>query len=98
MKYWEVIADNLSAAGWSWGLCSAVTKYGWRWVVDAHGHGRRYIASDDLLVAILNLPHPWLKENYHSRENEIQQKTSNPRTEKYGTNLGCGTTFLAGGT
>jgi len=19
MKYWEVIADNLSAAGWSWG-------------------------------------------------------------------------------
>jgi hypothetical protein len=21
MKYWEIIADNLSKAGWSWGLC-----------------------------------------------------------------------------
>jgi hypothetical protein len=25
MKYWEVVADKLSAAGWSWGYCSAVT-------------------------------------------------------------------------
>src|SRR4029453_430152 len=32
MKYWEVIADKLSAAGWSWGYCSAVTPYGWRWI------------------------------------------------------------------
>jgi hypothetical protein len=24
-KYWEVVADKLSAAGWSWGYCSAVT-------------------------------------------------------------------------
>jgi len=21
VKYWEIIADNLSKAGWSWGLC-----------------------------------------------------------------------------
>ena len=26
MKYWERIADKLSAAGWSWGYCSTVTK------------------------------------------------------------------------
>ena len=26
MKYWEIIADKLSAAGWSWGYCSAVTR------------------------------------------------------------------------
>jgi len=25
MQYWEIIADKLSAAGWSWGYCSAVT-------------------------------------------------------------------------
>jgi hypothetical protein len=25
MKYWEVIADKLSAAGWTWGYCSAFT-------------------------------------------------------------------------
>src|SRR5438874_5363730 len=30
MKYWELVADKLSAAGWSWGYCSAVTKRGWR--------------------------------------------------------------------
>jgi hypothetical protein len=35
MKYWEIIADKLSAAGWSWGYCSAVTRDGWRWIVDA---------------------------------------------------------------
>ena len=41
MKYWEVIADKLSAAGWTWDYCSAVTRHGWRWVVDAHrGDGR----------------------------------------------------------
>jgi len=44
MKYWEIVADKLSAAGWSWGYSSAVTKDGWRWIVDAHkGDGKRYI-------------------------------------------------------
>jgi len=44
------------AAGWSWGYCSAVTKDGWRWIVDAHREGRRYIAhSDELLSAFLHL-------------------------------------------
>jgi hypothetical protein len=57
-RYWEIIADKLHASGWSWGYCSAVTKDGWRWVVDAHGYGRRYIASDDLLVAILKPSSP----------------------------------------
>ena len=56
MKYWELIADKLSAAGWSWGYCSAVTKDGWRWIVDAHGSGRRYIVHpDELLSAFLEL-------------------------------------------
>ena len=58
MKYWEVIADKLSAAGWSWGYCSAVTKDGWRWwIVDAHkGDGKRYVVhSDELLTAFLEL-------------------------------------------
>ena len=46
MQYWEIVADKLSAAGFSWGYCSAVTPDGWRWIVDAHsGDGRRY---DDL--------------------------------------------------
>lgn len=57
MKYWEIIADKLSAAGWWWGCCSAVTPFGWRWIVDAHKiDGKRYIVhSDQLLSAFLEL-------------------------------------------
>ena len=57
MKYWEIIADKLSAAGFSWGYCRTVTRYGWRWIVDAHkDDGRRYIdESDELLTAFLEL-------------------------------------------
>jgi hypothetical protein len=28
MKYWKIIADNLSKAGWSWGFISAVDSNG----------------------------------------------------------------------
>jgi hypothetical protein len=28
MKYWEIIADNLSKAGWSWGCVAAVDAKG----------------------------------------------------------------------
>jgi hypothetical protein len=53
-----IVADKLSAAGWSWGYCNAITRDGWRWIVDAHRHGRRDIASDDLPVAILKPSSP----------------------------------------
>jgi len=53
MKYWEIIADTLSKAGWSWGYCSAVTHDGWRWIVDAHrANGRRYIFQSDELLSV----------------------------------------------
>jgi hypothetical protein len=57
VKYWEIIADKLHAAGWSWGYCSAVTKDGWRWIVDAHkGDGKRYIVhSDELAKRLLGV-------------------------------------------
>jgi hypothetical protein len=43
MKRWEIIADNLSAAGWSWGCVSALDSEGHTiWVADAHrGDGKR---------------------------------------------------------
>jgi hypothetical protein len=28
MKYWEIIADNLSKAGWSWGCLSQIAFKG----------------------------------------------------------------------
>ena len=43
-------------AGWSWGYCCAVTRDGWRWIVDAHCEGGRYIVhADELLSAFLEL-------------------------------------------
>ena len=54
MKHWEIIADNLSKAGWSWGYVSAVDREGRTvWIVDAHrNNGRRFIVrSDGLLTA-----------------------------------------------
>ena len=56
IKCWEIVADKLSAAGWSCGYRSAVTRDGWRWIIDAHREGRRYIVhSDELLSAFLEL-------------------------------------------
>jgi hypothetical protein len=57
VKYWEIVADKLSAAGWSWDYYNTVTRDGWRWFVDVHrGDGWRYIVqSDELLTAFLEL-------------------------------------------
>ena len=57
LKYWEIVADKVSAAGWSWGYCSAVIQDGWRWIVDANkGDGKRYLVhSGELLSAFLAL-------------------------------------------
>jgi len=55
MKYWEIIADKLRVAGWSWEYCSAAPESG-RWIVAAHKNGQRHIVhSDDLLSAFLEL-------------------------------------------
>jgi len=45
MKYWEIIADNLSKAGWSLGWVSTLDCEGRTiWIADAHrGDGQRYV-------------------------------------------------------
>ena len=57
MKYWEIIADNLSKAGWSLRWVSALDLEGRTiWIVDAHGYGKRFIVrADELLTAFLGL-------------------------------------------
>ena len=49
MKFWEVIADNLSKAGWSWGCVATVDSNGQTiWIVDAHrGDGQRFVVHAD---------------------------------------------------
>jgi hypothetical protein len=58
VKYWEIIADNLSKAGWSLGWVSAVNREGRTiWIADAHrGDGRRFIVrADKKLTAFLEV-------------------------------------------
>ena len=58
MKYWEIIADTSSKAGWSWG-CVATVDFNGRtiWIVDAHrGDGKRFVVrAEEKLTAFLKL-------------------------------------------
>jgi hypothetical protein len=52
VKYWEIIADNLSKAGWSWGCVSIINSSGQTiWIADAHrDNGKRFIGSPERKV------------------------------------------------
>jgi hypothetical protein len=59
VKYWEIIADRLSALGWSWGMTTAIDGQ-WHklFVLDAHRPdrcGRIIVRCDELLTAFLEL-------------------------------------------
>jgi hypothetical protein len=58
VQYWEIIADNLSKAGWSWGCVSAVDSQGRTiWIADAHRDGgkRFVVRADEKLTALVEL-------------------------------------------
>jgi hypothetical protein len=58
VKFWEVIADNLSKAGWSWGCVATVDSSGQTiFVADAHrDNGKRFIVTaDEQMRAFLEL-------------------------------------------
>ena len=58
MKYWEIIADRLSKAGWRLGWVSALDCEGETiWIVDAHeGDGKRFVVhADEKLTAFREL-------------------------------------------
>jgi hypothetical protein len=58
LEYWEIIADNLKKAGWSWGCVSAVDSEG-RIIfgADTHqGDGKRFIVrASEKLTALMEL-------------------------------------------
>jgi hypothetical protein len=57
-RSWELVADNLSKAGWSWGCVSAIDSKGQTiWIVDAHrGDDQRFVVhADEKLTAFLEL-------------------------------------------
>ena len=58
VKSWEIIADNLKKAGWSYGYVSAVDREGRTiWIADANrGDGKRFVVrADEILTAFLEL-------------------------------------------
>ena len=57
VKQWEIIADNLSKAGWSYGYVSALDREGSTiCIVDAHRDGKRFIVrADEMLSAFVQL-------------------------------------------
>jgi hypothetical protein len=58
VKYWEIIADNLSKASWSWGCVATVDRDGRTiFVADAHrGDGQRFVVrADEKLTAFYGI-------------------------------------------
>jgi len=58
VKYWEIIAENLSKAGWSWGGVSAVDSRGRTiWIAGAHRDaGQRFVVrAEEKLTAFMEL-------------------------------------------
>jgi hypothetical protein len=57
-KYWEIIADNLSKAGWSWGCVAATDSSGRTlWIAEVHrDDGKRFVVhADEKLTTFLEL-------------------------------------------
>ena len=81
MKYWEIIADNLSKAGWSWGWGSAVDRNGRRiWMFSIRSQMLYPVelrVSEDNVVIVLKA---CLKPQINPNPNWQRVRESNPCT------------------
>jgi hypothetical protein len=69
MKYWEIIADKLSKAGWSLGCISAVDSNGQTiFVADAHrdDENRFVVRADEKLTAFIELESAIRRRDFYS--------------------------------
>jgi hypothetical protein len=59
VKYWEIIADNLSKAGWSWGCVATVDSDARTiWIADARrDDGKRFVVRADEKLTVSHQPH-----------------------------------------
>jgi hypothetical protein len=58
VNHWEIIADNLTKAGWSWGCVAALDSQGRTiWIADVHrSDGKRFVVrADEKLTAFVEL-------------------------------------------
>jgi hypothetical protein len=82
MKYWEIIADKLSKAGWSWGCVSAIdSQRRTIWIDDAHHDEKRFVVRrNEKLTAFLELASACAKTEAEGVKNEPEQPKSVLRT------------------
>jgi hypothetical protein len=69
VKHWEIMADNLSRAGWSWGCVSVLDSEGRTvFVADAHRDDRKrfVLHADKKLTAFVELELAIRAVNYNS--------------------------------
>ncbi len=58
MNYWEIIADDLNKAGWSWRCISSTDRNGrqfWVAAAEREDAGRFIVHADEVLTAFLEL-------------------------------------------
>ena len=76
VNYWEIITDNLSRAGWSYGYVSAIDFNGRTiWIADAHrDDGKRFIVrADELVTPFLELESQLVIKGMMSRKRRISR-------------------------
>ena len=81
VKYWEIIADRLSKAGWSWGCVSTINSKGQTiFVEDAHrGDRRRFIVhADEKLSAFVELDRQVLTVTFYLESIRAGERDSLP--------------------
>ena len=84
VKYWEIIADNLSKAGFSWGCVSTINSSGQTiFVADAHrDDGKRLIVhADDKLTAFAELERQALTVTFYLESIHADPSVTNDATE-----------------
>src|SRR5438874_4489937 len=95
MKYWEIIADNLSKSGWSWGCVSAIDSNGRTiWIADAHrDNGKRFVVhAEEKLTAFIELESaiPRLSIGEHNDQDaNRQRKDSEDGAQDHGRMRPC---------
>ena len=96
VKYWQIIADNLSRAGWSWGCVSAVDSCGRTiWIADAHrGDRKRFVVrADEKLTAFVELERITFDDDQLERFRGARRRACFP-AEASGNQLRTGTREL----
>jgi hypothetical protein len=73
MKYWEIIADDLKKAGWTYGYVSPLGCHSrTTWVADAHRDWKRFVVrADEKVTAFLKLERTICIHRLTQRANDL---------------------------